>query len=107
MIHFQVAEIFQMPLEGANSADLSQIDLIEDFQTVLTFNNKGYLIDLVYYSKIFCAFPTIIFVAFCSFFLGSLTVVHRGRQLKSGGRQQKSGGRQQKSSRAGQQYCFP
>ena len=46
------------------------------------------------------------FVAFCSFFPSSPTVVHRGRQLKSGGRQQKSGGRQQKSSRAGQQYCF-
>ena len=43
---------------------------------------------------------SILFVAFCSFFPGSLTVVHRGRK-------QKSGGRQQKSSRAGQQYCFP
>ena len=29
----------------------------------------------------------IYFVAFCSFFLCSLTVVHRGRQRKSGGRQ--------------------
>ena len=28
-----------------------------------------------------------IFVAFCSFFPCSLTVVHRGRQQKSGGRQ--------------------
>ena len=32
---------------------------------------------------------SILFVAFCSFFSGSLTVVHRGRQQKSGGRQQK------------------
>ena len=47
------------------------------------------------------------FVAFCSYFPGSLNVVHRGRQQKSGGRQPKSqvdnrkrGGRQQKSSRA-------
>ena len=47
-----------------------------------------------------------IFAAFCSFFSGSFTVVHRGRQLKSGGRQQKSGGRQQKISRAGQQNNF-
>ena len=38
----------------------------------------------------------ILFVAFCSFFPCSLTVVHRDRQ-------QKSGGRQWKSSRAGQQ----
>ena len=30
------------------------------------------------------------FVAFCSFFPCSLTVVHRGRQRKSGGRQWKS-----------------
>ena len=36
------------------------------------------------------------FVAFCSFFPGSLTGFHKGRQLKSGGRQLKS-------SRAGQQ----
>ena len=42
----------------------------------------------------------ITFVAFCSFFPYSLTVVHRGRQ-------QKSGGRQQKSSRADKQHCFP
>ena len=46
------------------------------------------------------------FVAFCSYFPGSLTVVHKGRQQKSGVRQQKSGGRQQKSSRAGQQNYF-
>ena len=36
------------------------------------------------------------FVAFCSFFPGSLTVVHRNRQLKSGRRHQKSGVRQKK-----------
>ena len=36
---------------------------------------------------------------FRSFFLGTLTVVHRGRQ-------QKSGSRQQKSSRVGQQNNF-
>ena len=41
-----------------------------------------------------------ILVAFCSFFLCSLTVFHRGRQ-------QKKGGRQQKSSRADKQHCFP
>ena len=41
MINFQVAEIFQIPQEGASSADLREIDLIEGFQTVLTFNNKG------------------------------------------------------------------
>ena len=40
-----------------------------------------------------------IFVAFCSFFPCSLTVVHRGRQWKSGGRQWKS-------SRAGRQNIF-
>ena len=40
-----------------------------------------------------------IFVAFCSFFPCSLTVVHRDRQRKSGGRQWKS-------SRAGQQNIF-
>ena len=39
------------------------------------------------------------FVAFCSFFPSSLTVFHRGRQLKSGSRQQKS-------FRAGQQNIF-
>ena len=38
---------------------------------------------------------TYMFVSFCSFFLSSLTVVHKGRQWKSGGKQQKS-------SRAGQ-----
>ena len=41
-----------------------------------------------------------LFVAFCSFFLCSLTVFHRGGQ-------QKSGGRQWKSSRADKQHCFP
>ena len=41
-----------------------------------------------------------LFVAFCSFFPCSLTVVHRGRK-------QKSGGRQWKSSRADKQPCFP
>ena len=46
------------------------------------------------------------FVAFCSFFLSSLTVFHRGRQLESVGRHC-PWGRQLKSSRAGQQYCFP
>ena len=63
------------------------------------------------------------FVAFCSFFPGSLTVVHRNRQLKSGRRHQKSGvrqkkaleldnstvfhkGKEQKSSRARQQNNF-
>ena len=40
------------------------------------------------------------FVAFCSFFPCSLTVVHRGRQWKSGSRQWKS-------SRADKQHCFP
>ena len=48
LIHFQVAEIFQMPQEGGSSADLREIDLIEDFRIVLTFNNKGYLIHLPY-----------------------------------------------------------
>ena len=41
-----------------------------------------------------------LFVAFCSFFPCSLTVVHRGRQRKSGGRQWKC-------SRADKQHCFP
>jgi hypothetical protein len=36
----QVAEIFQIPQEGVSFADLREIGLIEDFQTVTTFNNK-------------------------------------------------------------------
>ena len=56
------------------------------------------------------------FVAFCSFFPCSLTVVHRGRQWKSGVDNEKAlvltnstvfhRGRQWKSSRAGQQNIF-
>ena len=54
-----------------------------------------------YYSRV-----KTVFVAFLIFFPGSLTVVHRNRQLKSGRRHQKSGVRQKKSFRVGQQYCF-
>ena len=61
----------------------------------------SYMKNFLYALKVFIFLPyQLLFVAFCSFFPCSLTVVHRGRK-------QKSGGRQWKSSRADKQHCFP